>query len=107
MTQALRWDTYLRSHVRRAYNSGSVAAADAARAVISKIKERKLVEGFSAREIIRAQWSRLRDAETVHGALQMLCDHEWIEEVRSGERGRRIYTINPKLHQSDERGVPN
>ncbi len=70
--RALKWATYLETHARRAYGSTSIATADAARAIIAKIKSGHLKASFGSREVWRPQWSLLTDRETVQAALALL-----------------------------------
>lgn len=97
--KAVRWAKYLETHAARTYGSTTIAAADAARAIIAKIKSGHLKkDGFSSREIVRAQWSLLRDAETIHAGLRLLVDHDWLDTRKLETRGRTatVYIVNPK-----------
>ena len=87
MEKALRWAAYLETHAARVYASSSVAAADAAHAIIAKVRSGHLKQQFGSREIIRAQWSRLRDRETVQAALQLLVDHDWLSVTKVEDLG--------------------
>jgi putative DNA primase/helicase len=96
--KALQWAKYLETHAARTYASMTIASADAARAIIAKIKSGHLKSEFGSREIIRAQWSMLRDRETIHGALRLLVDHDWLGKSKRETPGRTatVYTVNPK-----------
>ncbi len=74
-------------------------AADAARAIIAKVATGHLKQKFGSRDIIRAQWSMLRDRDTVHAALDVLVDHDWldVQHIKTGGRTRTVYEINPKV----------
>lgn len=105
--KALRWAKYLETHAARTYASATIAAADAARAIIGKIKSGHLKkDGFSSREIVRAQWSMLRDTETIHAGLQLLVDHDWLGSAKVTTRGRTatVFTVNPKVLMKNEEG---
>jgi len=97
--KALKWATYLESHAVRVYASSTLAAADAARAIIAKVKSGHLKAQFGSREIVRAQWSMLRDRETIHAALQLLVDHDWLGAAKVETPGRTatVYSVNPKV----------
>jgi putative DNA primase/helicase len=99
MEQALKWAAYLETHAARAYGSIAGAATDAANAIVAKIKSRNLKEQFGSREIVRAQWSLLRDRDTIHAALQLLADHDWLRVDKVETRGRTAtaYIVNPKV----------
>lgn len=99
--KALRWVAYLESHAARTYASTSVAAAGAARAIVAKIQSGHIKEKFRAREIVRSQWSMLRDRETIHAALQLLVDHDWLNVARTETSGRPAtdYIVNPKIYR--------
>ena len=96
--KALKWAAYLETHAARTYASTTIAATDASRAIIAKVNSGHLKEQFGSREIVRAQWSMLRDRETIHAALQLLVDHDWLEVITKETGGRRatVYSVNPK-----------
>ena len=98
MEKALKWVAYLETHATRVYASSAIAASAAAHAIIAKVKSGHLKAQFGSREIIRAQWSMLRDRETIHAALQLLADHDWLNVAKVATAGRTatIYTTNPK-----------
>jgi hypothetical protein len=98
--KALKWSTYLETHAARTYASTTIASADAARAIIAKVRSGHLKrEGFGSREILRSQWSLLKDRDTVHAALQLLVDHDWLflTKVETAGRTATVYTPNPKI----------
>jgi hypothetical protein len=101
--KAIKWAAYLETHAARTYASTTIASSDAARAIIAKIRSGHLKEQFGSREIVRAQWSMLRDSETIHAALQLLVDHEWLDaaKVETGGRKATVYTVNPKAVQRE------
>jgi Protein of unknown function (DUF3987) len=96
--RALQWATYLETHAARAYASTTIAAVDAARAIIAKIKSGHLKQQFGSREVWRPQWSLLTDRDTVVAALQLLVDYEWasVSTVTTMGRPATLYTVNPK-----------
>jgi putative DNA primase/helicase len=98
--KALKWAAYLETHAIRMYASTSIASADAARAIIAKIRSGHLKgTGFGSREILRSQWSMLKDRDTVHAALQLLVDHDWLfmNKVETAGRTATVYVVNPKV----------
>ncbi len=99
--RALKWATYLETHARRAYGSTSIATADAARAIIAKIKSGHLKASFGSREVWRPQWSLLTDRETVQAALALLVDYDWlgVETRPTAGRTATIYHVNPRMDE--------
>jgi hypothetical protein len=98
MQRALRWAGYLETHAARVYASDAIASTEAAEAILAKVGSGHLKPEFGSREIIRAQWSKLRDRETVHAALQLLADFDWVRGTKQETAGRpaTVYSINPK-----------
>lgn len=97
--KALRWAAYLETHAVRTYASTAIASADAARAIVAKIKSGHLKEQFGSREVWRPQWSLLTDRDTVHAALELLVDYDWLSvaTVKTPGRTATVYTVNPKV----------
>ena len=96
--KALTWAAYLETHAARAYACHTIAAADAARAIIAKVASGHLKPPFPSHYVWRNQWSMLRDRETVRAALQLLVDHDWLSvaTVETGGRKATLYSVNPK-----------
>ncbi len=104
MRRALAMAKYFESHARRAYGAGAAAEADAARIILERIKKGSLKDGFTARDIYRAQRAGLSNRETVAAALDLLDDLGCVR----GEKSTRVdatgkpsitYKINPKVKQ--------
>ena len=99
LLRALSMSEYLETHAKRAYGAGPEAATAAAKTILVQIRKQSLKDGFSLRDILRPNWSRLRDREVVQAALDMLVDHNWLaEEVKKlplGGRPTVKYLINP------------
>jgi hypothetical protein len=96
--KAIKWAAYLETHAARTYASSTIAATDAARAIIAKVKSGHLKKQFSSRDVARPQWSKLRDSETIHAALHLMVDHDWLSmaTVKTPGRNATVYTVNPK-----------
>jgi putative DNA primase/helicase len=96
--RALQWAAYLETHAARTYASTTIASADAARAILAKIKSGHLKAPFGSRDVWRPQWSRLTDRDTVQEALQMLVGYDWlaVEVVATNGRPATVYSVNPK-----------
>ena len=98
--KALRWAAYLETHAARVYGSGDAALVAAASAIIAKVKSSHLnANAFSSRDVWRPQWSLLRDRDTVHSALKMLVDYDWLSATKAETNGRTatVYAVNPKV----------
>jgi putative DNA primase/helicase len=98
--RAIAWAEYLDPHARRAYGSGTAQAAQAARAILKRIRTRALPDTFTARDVYRPQWSGLTDRDTVRKALLLLEDHGYVASVRQATAGApaTVYTVNPRAH---------
>jgi hypothetical protein len=99
--RALGWFDYLASHARRCYGMSKATDASAARRILERIRKGDLADGFKARELKRNQWAGLTESTLVDRALLLLCDCDYLAEVRvahGGGRGRNtaVYRINPK-----------
>jgi hypothetical protein len=99
LLRALSMIEYLETHAKRAYGAGPEAAAAAAKAIVVQIRKKSLTDGFSLRDVLRPNWSRLRDREVVQAGLDMLVDHNWLAEeskkLPGGGRPTVKYLINP------------
>ena len=101
INRALAMAAYFESHARRAYGAGTAAEADAARAILGRIRNGGLKDGFTARNIYRAQRAGLSNRETVAAALDLLDDLGWIKGAKTDRvdatgKPSIAYTINPK-----------
>jgi hypothetical protein len=103
--KALRWAAYLETHAARVYGSGDAALVTAANAIIAKVKSGHLKEQFGSRDVWRPQWSLLRDRDTVHAALKMLADYDWLRIHKAETDGRTatVYAMNPKVLTQEKR----
>lgn len=103
---AAAWCQYLESHARRCYGLLADAGLCSAQHLSEKIKKGKLKDGFTAREVHRAQWSTLKTPEAVQIALDWLVDAHWLRStpVPAGPSGGRptcTYQINPKIPRQE------
>jgi len=101
--RAFDWSDYLESHMRRIYGAVGNPALSAAHGLLRKIREGKVTDGMTLREIYLKGWSGL-DRESLPEALQVLDEYGWAKsETRRPEtpdgRGResKIIRINPKI----------
>ena len=111
-TAALRaaaWCEYLESHARRCYGLLMDDGLRAAVALAEKVRQGKLRDGFTARDVRRNQWRYLTNEEAVQAALDWLEDNYWLRAQEVGGTGpgtgRRTfrYVINPGIEITSDR----
>ncbi len=99
-TSALRaaaWCDYLEAHARRCYGLLMDDGLRAAQALSDKIKQGKLTDGFTARDVRRNRWKYLTTDEAIQAALDWLEDEYWVKPVLTNSNGRHTirYSIHP------------
>lgn len=100
--RAAAWCDYLEAHARRCYGLLTDDGLRAAQALADKVRQGKLIDGFTARDVRRNQWRNLTSDEAVQAALDWLEDEGWLRADEVGGAGpgtgRRTwrYFINPK-----------
>ena len=105
MTRALRFIEYLESHARRIYGCRKATNADAAKAILDRIKHNYLGDGFKQREITHDHsWAGLKEEDVVVEGLKLLCATGWIkvETVPPGSQGGRpsiIFRVSPACYR--------
>lgn len=76
----------------------------AALALANKLRQNKLLDGFTARDVRRNQWRSLTTDESVEAAIGWLEDEGWLRatQVSSTGPGRRTnrYFVNPKIRRT-------
>ncbi len=103
--RAAAWCEYLEAHARRCYGLLTDDGLRAAQALADKLRQGKLADGFTARDVRRHQWRSLTTDEAVQAALDWLEDEGWLRAEEVGGTGpgtgRRTYRyiINPKATQ--------
>lgn len=107
LARALDWCEYLRSHAERIYQSATIPETTGARAILKKIKNKALVDGFTPREIAQKNWTGLNDVEAVRKALSLLVDYDYLRVERLaptsvGGRTSEKYFINPNMGDENE-----
>ncbi len=99
--RAAAWCEYLEAHARRCYGLLTDDGLRAAQALADKVRQSKLSDGFTARDVRRNQWRYLTTDEAVQAALDWLEDEDWLRSEEVGGAGpgtgRRTwrYFINP------------
>jgi len=104
MDRALRFIEYLESHAQRIYGCRKASNADAAKAILDRVKHNYLGEGFTVRMIRENGWSGLKEQEEVVEGLKLLCTANWLksEVVGPGPQGGRpsiIFHISPACYR--------
>ena len=73
----------------------------AASILFKKLKQRKLENGFTVRDVYRKDWSLLADKELAQDACEELAHLGWLKEAITdpsfGQKGKVSYTVNPKI----------
>lgn len=108
--RAAAWCDYLEAHARRCYGLLTDDGLRAAQALADKVRQGKLGDGFTARDVRRNQWRGLTTDEAVQAALDWLEDEGWLRADEVGGAGpgsgRRTwrYFINPKAVKPGKQG---
>lgn len=100
--RAASWCEYLRGHARRVYGLVEASKVTSANLLAKRIAAGKLADGFTAREVMRKQWTRLTTSAEVERALAILEENGWVQSVESdnsavGGRPTVRYAINPRI----------
>jgi len=108
--RAAAWCDYLEAHARRCYGLLIDEGFRAAQALADKVRQGRLQNGFTARDVRRNQWRNLTNDDAVQAALDWLEDDDWLraKEVGgtgpgSGRRTQR-YFINPMIAKAGKQG---
>lgn len=100
LARALVMADYLETHARRIYSYASRPDIDGAKTILSKLRNGKLKPVFNARDVYRAGWSGLSEAEEAGAALRLLVDYGYLRETLNtdtGGRHSRIFEAHPSL----------
>jgi hypothetical protein len=101
-TRAAVWCDYLSEHARRVYGLVASASTNSAILISKKIQKCGLRNGFTARDVVRKNWTGLKTTQDVNNALDVLVEHGWIARIEpdySGISGRPTerFQINPSI----------
>jgi hypothetical protein len=102
--KAIAWSKYLKSHAERVYSSALDTVDANAKTILTKIESGKLLDRFSAGDILRGGWTGLDSLEDVNSALTRLMDYSWLKQVTTRPEagtGRPSirYHVNPVIFQ--------
>jgi hypothetical protein len=106
---AAGWCDYLEQHARKIYAGALHPGLQAAHTLGAKIKEGKVPQESTVREVYRHNWSGLQRQELVYEALSILQKHDWLRvKTIKGENGRpsELIELNSRLKGKDD-GLQN
>jgi hypothetical protein len=98
--RALDFAEYLRSHARRLYSAGAVAAENGAKLIVER--RAQLPEPFTARDVWKKSWAGIYDRDSADAAIDLLTAAGYCREAPqsaspSGGRPTTSYVWNPQL----------
>lgn len=99
--QAAAWVEHLAFHARAIYlGRQDRHNAEPIKALLEKIRQNKIIDGMSISEILRKDWSGLKDEAAIRSALEILEEHGWLRLTdaapgRKGGRPTQRLAINP------------
>ncbi|MGI9076843.1 MAG: DUF3987 domain-containing protein [Gemmatimonadaceae bacterium] len=101
LEMAIAWGKYLATHARRLYSPVTSSDVAPARALLTRIQNGALKDGFTVRDVYRPCWANL-DKEEALLAVELLGDLGWLraKPLETGGRPTREYSIHPQLRQS-------
>lgn len=86
--RAAAWCEYLEAHARRCYGLLMDDGLRAAQVLAEKLRQGKLTDKFTARDVRRNQWRSLTTDEAVQAALDWLEDEGWLMSIETGGNNR-------------------
>ena len=99
LEQAIGWAKYLRPHAERVYACTTHADTQHARALLAKIKDGSVTDGFTPRDVYKKGW-RLLDKLGVTKATDLLADLDYLLPIETrnpaGGRPSVTFNINPR-----------
>jgi hypothetical protein len=100
--RAAAWCHYLEGHARRIFALAEVGKINAAELLGRRIREGKLNDGFTVRDVIRKGWAGLGTVTQAEAALALLEEHGWVmgadTDNATGRPTTRFY-VNPKTRK--------
>ena len=76
--RAVAWCSYLEAHARRVYALVESARVTTAKMIGRRLIEKKLPEGFTARDVVKKGWQGITTSMQAEQALAVLEEHGWI-----------------------------
>ncbi len=106
LVRALAFGEYLKSHATRIYQAAVTPETAGAAVLLQKIKDQRLDDGFTVREVVKKGWAGLNTPEAVRKAAAVLTSFDWLycEVVQSpkGSRPSEQYRINPAALKAEK-----
>jgi Protein of unknown function (DUF3987) len=100
LLKALATAHYLESHARRVYGSALESELVAAKAILKRIRNGDLKDGFTAREVHQRDWAHLTEREHVGAGLSLLVDLDYLARSTPSAAGsgrpKVTYLVNPR-----------
>lgn len=95
---AIKWCEYLEAHAKKVYGLLGELQLDSVMAFIKKVKDSKIKDGDSLRDIYRHHWSNLDNTRKVENAVAMLTELGWCQTqyISNGGAPSEIIKLNPK-----------
>ncbi|RYE41611.1 MAG: DUF3987 domain-containing protein [Hyphomicrobiales bacterium] len=101
--RAAAWCQYLAGHARRIYGLVEAAKVSTASMVGRRLIDRKLEDGFTARDVWKKGWSGIASSMQAESALAILEQHGWVVAAEVEEQPGRPttrYYINPRIREN-------
>ncbi|MBF0437360.1 MAG: DUF3987 domain-containing protein [Magnetococcales bacterium] len=98
--RAIAWCKFLRVHAERIYGDAANNGKRQARDLLEKIKGGKLGKTFTARDVLRHEWSGLTERDALINAIDILVFHGFVRKViQPGTKGRPSisFEVHPSL----------
>ena len=100
--RASAWCQYLEGHARRVYGLVETGRVVTAAMVGRRLAEGRLLDGFTARDVVRKGWAGISTSMQAEAALAVLDERGWVRSVDIEDHGRPTtrYYINPLIRRS-------
>ena len=100
VVRALAWVSILEQHAKKVYGAVLAREQTAAHALADRIRGKaKPLEGnFTAREVGRAGWREIPNAEAARAAIGELLELGWILAVQDDKARTEKFSVNPRVY---------
>lgn len=100
--RAIKFTDYLLEHSKRVYGLFQNAHIGGANTLAERLQSKKLIDGFTVRDVVRKSWKGLTDQRQVERAVNELVSKNWLkeEEIPYSGTGRPqapTYLVNPLI----------